>query len=80
MKIRVTVGDVEVRTDGLELTKRQIVDLLRELAGIAVLTSGVAMASEDSEPRAHLGFTAHLELDPQRNDEPDLSEWFEDHS
>lgn len=80
MKIRVTVGDVEVRTDGLELTKRQVVDLLRELAGIAVLTSGVAMASEDSEPRTAVGFTAHLELDPQRNDEPDLSEWFEDHS
>lgn len=80
MKIRVTVGDVEIRTDGLELTKRQIVDLLRELAGIAVLTSGVAMTGEEPEPRGHLGFTAHLELDPQRNDEPDLSEWFEDHS
>lgn len=78
MKIRVTVGDVEVRTDGLELTKRQVVDLLRELAGIAVLTS--ASSSDDTEQRSQLGFTAHLELDPQRNDEPDLSEWFEDHS
>lgn len=76
MKIRVTVGDVEVRTDGLELTKRQVVDLLRELAGIAVLTS----SPSSSDERSPLGFTAHLELDAERNAEPDLSEWFEDHS
>lgn len=80
MKMRITVGDVEIRTEGMDLTKRQLVDLLRELASIAVLTSDVSQAAEDPEPRQHLGFTAHLELDTERNAEPDLSEWFEDHS
>lgn len=79
MKIRITVGDVEIRTEDLDLSKRQIVDMLRELAGIAVLMHSAA-ASDDTEQRSPLGFTAHLELDPQRNDEPDLSEWFEDES
>lgn len=75
MKMRITVGDVEIRTDGLELTKQQVVNLLRELAGISVLLGGVG---SDDEPRPQLGFTAHLELDTERNAEPDLSEWFED--
>lgn len=76
MKIRVSVGDLEIRTDGLDLTKRQVVDLLRELAGIAVLLSG--SSSEETEARQLIGFTAHLELDATRNVEPDLSEWFEE--
>lgn len=77
MKARITVGEIEIRTDGLELSKRQIVDLLREAAGIAALL-GVTSASEDTSAGQHFGFTAHLELDPARNEDPDLSEWFED--
>lgn len=76
MKIRVTVGDVEIRAEGLQLTKQQLVNLMREATGLALMLGH--STSEDTEPRAALGFTAHLELDPSRNEEPDLSEWFEE--
>lgn len=76
MKMRITVGDVEIRTEGMDLTKQQVVNLLREMAGIALLTSG--SSADDTEAKSQLGFTAHLELDTERNAEPDLSEWFED--
>lgn len=78
MKVRITVGDLEIRTEGLQLTKRQLVNLLREMAGIALVTGAAAAPADDVDSRAAVGFTAHLELDPQRNDEPDLSEWFEE--
>lgn len=75
MKVRISVGDVEIRTDGLELTKQQVVNLLREVTGLAIMTG----PGQDTDDRsASMGFTAHLELDTERNAEPDLSEWFED--
>lgn len=77
MKARITVGEIEIRTEGLVLSKRQVIDLLREAAGIAALLS--ATPSEESAPSAPIGFTAHLELDSARNDLEDFSEWFEDH-
>ena len=71
--IRITVGEVEVRWDG-EMTLRQVRDLMREAAGIAV---ALGQASEDEpEPKAavSLGFTTET----VQYEEPDLSEWFED--
>lgn len=77
MKARIVVGLVEIRVEDLQLSKRQLIDLLREAAGVAALLGSTSL-TEETEPKAPLGFTAHLELDPQRNDEPDLSEWFEE--
>ena len=74
MKIRVVVGDIELHLDGLDLTKRQVVDLLREAAGVAALLT----VPESDDPKPALGFTAHLDLDPERNLGEDLSEWFEE--
>jgi hypothetical protein len=37
-----------------------------------------ADAPEEKEEPKSLGFTAHLELDPERNLQPDLEEWFEE--
>lgn len=71
--IRITVGEVEVRWDG-EITLRQVRDLMREAAGIAV---AVAQGGEDEpEPKATvtLGFTTET----VQYEEPDLSEWFEE--
>lgn len=76
MKGRITVGDVEIRIEGIDMTTRQFTRLLREVAGIAMLVTQTS--GEEVEQRSAIGFTAHLELDPQRNDEPDLSEWFEE--
>lgn len=73
MKHRITVGDVHVRTD-LDLSVRQLRRLLFDAAGIAATLAETSV----EEPRAALGFTAHLDLDPERNIGEDLSEWFEE--
>ena len=76
MKIKIAVGSVELRLDGVDFTKRQVSALLREAASIAL---AVGQDEEESEePRHPIGFSASMELDPERNIEPDLSEWFEE--
>ena len=74
MKVRINVGEVDLRVDGLELTKRQVKDLLTSAASIAVALIG----NPEPEPeRPPLGFSAHIErAEPI---EEDLSEYFEDH-
>ena len=71
---RITVGDVEIRTD-LELTPRQLRRLLMDAAGIA---AALQPTVEEPDPKPAIGFTAHLDLDPERNLGEDLSEWFEE--
>lgn len=74
MKIRITIGDVDMRADGLDLTVAQLRNLTRLAASIALALPG-SPPEIDSNP-APIGFTANLE----RNTEPlvDFSEWFED--
>lgn len=75
MKTRITVGEVDIRTD-MDLTPRQLRRFLFDAANIAAaLTPSPA---EEPEAKAPVGFTAHLELDPERNLLEDLSEWFEE--
>lgn len=75
MTHRITVGDVEIRTDA-PLTVRQLRRLLMDVAGVAAALT--PDSTDDSPERAHIGFTAHLELDADRNVGEDLSEWFEE--
>ncbi len=74
MKVTVTVGEVCVKSQGVEMTVRQVRDLTRLAASIALALPG-SPPEIDSSP-APIGFTANLE----RNTEPlvDFSEWFED--
>jgi hypothetical protein len=74
VKIRITIGDVDMRADGLDLTVAQLRNLTRLAASIALALPG-SPPEIDSNP-APIGFTANLE----RNTEPlvDFSEWFED--
>ncbi len=76
MKTKITVGEVEILIDGLELSKRDIYRLIRLGASVAAFVA--ADAPEEKEEPKSLGFTAHLELDPERNLQPDLEEWFEE--
>ena len=75
MKIRITLGELELRTDGLDLDKRDVRQLLKDLASI-----GVALAecqpTPVEEPRAPIGFSVITErADPAG---PDYSEFFDD--
>ena len=74
MKIRITIGDVDMRAEGLDLNVAQLRNLTRLAASIALALPG-SPPEIDSNP-APIGFTANLE----RNTEPlvDFSEWFED--
>ena len=77
MKVKVTVGEVEVSLSDVELTARQIAALINRCASIAVAL-GISSSEAEPETKHPLGFSASLELDPERNLEPDLSEWFEE--
>jgi len=66
MKVSLVVGGVEVTLSGVELTARQVRDLMRHAASIAL-----ALPRDEPEitvePEKHpLGFTAHVDLDPER--------------
>ena len=74
MDVTVTVGEVSVKLRDADYSSRQVLHLLRSVAG-------VALALPNGEPeveRPVFGFSASMELDPERNVEPDLSEWFEE--
>jgi|694.fasta_scaffold03440_40 hypothetical protein len=76
MRVRITVGDVELRLDGLELTPREVRALMRHAAGIALAVAPETPVAVDvEEPRSSLGFTAHLELDTARHDPPSMPWW-----
>lgn len=75
MKIRISVGGTELHLSGLELTTRQVRSLLREVAALALLVGSDDTTEEAEAPRA-IGFTAHLELDAERNASEDY--WYED--
>lgn len=70
MKVRVTVADVELRLDGADLTTREIRGLMRHAASIALALAATdkTTAVEIEETKTSLGFTAHLDLDPNRHD------------
>lgn len=73
MDVKVSVGDVVVRVSDVDYSPRQVLALLRQAAGIAM-----ALQPEGEQEKPSFGFSAHMELDPERNVEPDLSEWFEE--
>jgi hypothetical protein len=74
MKIRITVGGVELRCDGLELTKRELTHLLQSVASVALAV--VPEPDPDPEPKTPMGFSAHIERAEPVQD--DYSEFFEE--
>ena len=73
MRVRITVGDLELRTDGLDLNKRDIRAFMRQMVAYA---AALQANSPDEPERAPLGFAAHIERAPDIVQ--DLSEWFEE--
>jgi len=74
MKIRITVGGVELRCDGLEMSKRELTHLLQSVASVAL---AVAPDPEpEPDPKTPIGFSAHIERAEPVED--DYSEFFEE--
>lgn len=77
MKVKVTVGEVEVALSEVDLTPRQIAALINRCASIAVAL-GVSATEDEPETKHPLGFSAHMELDPERNTIEIDPDWFEE--
>jgi len=73
MRTKITVGDVEVEVEGLDLTTRQVAALLDRAASVARAVEH----EEEPETRAHVGFSAQVELDPERNFSDVDPDWFD---
>lgn len=74
MRVRITVGDLELRTEGIDLTKKDIRALMRQMVGYAAALGATQPGEEKEQPP--LGFTSHIERAPDIVQ--DLSEWFEE--
>lgn len=77
MKARITVGEVDIRLDGHDLTHRQLRDLLRQATAHALALNLTVKPDEPEPTSSPLGFTAHLELDTGRH-EPPAPPWYDD--
>jgi hypothetical protein len=73
MLVKITVGEVELRIEGVDWTRRQITALLTQVASIAV---ALTADSEPDPPQHPMGFTAQIERAPEVYE--DFSEWFEE--
>jgi hypothetical protein len=62
MKVSLIVGGVEVTLSGVDLTLRQVKDLMRSAGSIALALPPETAAAAEPEKSHPLGFTAHLEI------------------
>jgi len=77
MKISIAAGGVEVTIEGLNYTRKQVADLLGEVAGIAIALDDVGPAPVEPEPRG-FGFRLGADTELAGIEEIDLSEYFEE--
>ena len=76
MKVRLDVGEVSVRLDGVDLSPRQVRDLLRLCATVSAFVANAGPAEPVERASSPMGFTAHIERASDPVD--DFSEFFED--
>ncbi len=74
MKVTVTIGDIVIKTQGVEVTVRQIKELTRLAASIALALPTPTIEMTQEPQSAPIGFTAHLELASEMPTE----DWFTD--
>lgn len=77
MRTRITVGDIDVRLDGHDLTHAQLRALIRAATRHALELEKASKPEPEEQPTVSgLGFTAHLDLDPGRH-EPPQAPWYD---
>jgi hypothetical protein len=74
MKVNVTVGDIVIKTQGVEITVRQIKELTRLAASIALALPEPTPERDPEPTQAPIGFSAHVE----RASELPTEDWFTD--
>jgi hypothetical protein len=79
MKIRIAVGDIDIRLDGMDLTPRQVRGLIKYAVGASTAIALVSQTEpEEPEPKTPLGFSATIERLPEEIPAEDLSWYFDE--
>jgi hypothetical protein len=80
VKIRIAVGDVDVRLEGVDLTLRQVRGLIKYCVGASAAVAITSQPESDAQPEtAHpLGFSATIERLPQEIPQEDLDWYFDE--
>ena len=74
MKVTVTVADIVLKTQGVEINVRQVKELTRLAASIALALPAPAPEPTQEQTQAPIGFSAHVERAPELPTE----DWFTD--
>jgi hypothetical protein len=74
VKVTVSIGDIVIKTQGVEVTVRQIKELTRLAASIALALPAPTVELAQEPQSTPMGFTAHLELASELPTE----DWFTD--
>lgn len=77
MKVSLVIGGVEVSVSGLDLTPRQVRELMKSAASIALALPREPDATFEPDRGHPIGFTAAIELDPERH-APPSAPWYDD--
>ena len=78
MKIRIAVGDVDIRLDDIDLTPRQVRGLIKYAVGAAAAMALTGSDNEETEVRQPVGFSATIERLPEEIPAEDLSWYFDE--
>lgn len=74
MRLRIAVGDIDIRLDDVDLTHRQVRGLIR----YAIAAAAHLPATETDDTKQPLGFAATIERLPEDIPKDDLSWYFDE--
>jgi hypothetical protein len=78
VKVRIAVGDVDIRLEDVDLTHRQVRGLIKYAVGAAAALAVTASDNEDADPKHPMGFAATIERLPEDIPKEDLSWYFDE--
>jgi len=78
MKIRIAVGDVDIRLEDVNLTHRQVRGLIKYAVGAAAAMAIAGSDHDEPDPKQPVGFAASIERLPEDIPKEDLSWYFDE--
>jgi hypothetical protein len=78
MKLRIAVGDVDIRLDDIDLTHRQVRGLIKYAVGAAAAMALTGSDSDEAEAKHPMGFSATIERLPEDIPKEDLDWYFDE--
>jgi hypothetical protein len=78
VKLRIAVGDVDIRLDDINLTHRQVRGLIKYAVGAAAAMALTGSDSDEAEAKHPMGFSATIERLPEDIPKEDLDWYFDE--